>query len=119
MDSLTGRCAADLQEELGPLGLSNPEGGEWETADRYLSGNVRAKACRREAAAQFDPHITETSRRSKSVQPKDLEPGEIEARLGSSWIPPSDVRDFVLELLDVPRAQREDWIRRDHRDLDR
>ncbi len=40
----------------------------------------------------------------RAVQPKDLEPGEIEARLGSSWIPPSDVRDFVAELLDVPRA---------------
>jgi N12 class adenine-specific DNA methylase len=36
------------------------------------------------------------------VQPKDLEPGDIEARLGSPWIPPSDIRDFVTELLDVP-----------------
>jgi len=38
------------------------------------------------------------------VQPKDLEPGEIEARLGSSWIPPSDIRDFVAETLDIPRS---------------
>ncbi len=37
------------------------------------------------------------------MQPKDLKPGEIEARLGSSWISQSDARDFVAELLDVPR----------------
>ena len=38
------------------------------------------------------------------MQPPDLEPGEIEARLGSSWIPRSDIRDFVAELLDVAPA---------------
>jgi N12 class adenine-specific DNA methylase len=40
----------------------------------------------------------------QAVQPPDLEPGEIEARLGSSWIPRSDIRAFVAELLDVPPA---------------
>lgn len=34
------------------------------------------------------------------MQPADLQPGEIEARLGSSWIPASDIRDFVAQLLD-------------------
>jgi N12 class adenine-specific DNA methylase len=33
------------------------------------------------------------------MQPADLQPGEIEARLGSSWIPAGDIRDFVVELL--------------------
>ena len=35
MESLTGRCAADLQDELGPLAYRNPEGGGRETADSY------------------------------------------------------------------------------------
>jgi N12 class adenine-specific DNA methylase len=43
MESLTGRPASDLQDELGSLAYQNPEGGVLETADRYLSGNVRAK----------------------------------------------------------------------------
>jgi N12 class adenine-specific DNA methylase len=43
MESLTGRGTSELQDELGPLAYRNPEGGAWETADRYLSGNVRAK----------------------------------------------------------------------------
>ena len=43
MEALTGKAAPDLQDELGSLAYKNPQGGEWETADRYLSGNVRAK----------------------------------------------------------------------------
>ncbi len=58
MESLTARCAADLQDELGPLAYRNPEGGEWETADSYLSGNVRAKLVVARAAERFDCFAT-------------------------------------------------------------
>src|ERR1017187_5815385 len=101
MESLTARCAADLQGELGSLAYRNPEGGEWETADRYLSGNVRAKLVVAQAAGQLDSGYQRNVEALREVQPKDLEPGEIKARLGSSWVPPSDIRDFVTELLDV------------------
>ncbi len=104
MESLTGRGAPELQDELGPLAYRNPEGGAWETADRYLSGNVRAKLAVAQASEQIDPAYSRNVEALQAVQPKDLEPGEIEARLGSSWIPPSDIRDFITELLDVPRA---------------
>ncbi len=36
-----------------------------------------------------------------AVQPEDLLPGDISARLGSSWIPASDVKRFLAETLDV------------------
>jgi N12 class adenine-specific DNA methylase len=104
MESLTGRRASELQDELGPLAYRNPEGGAWETADRYLSGNVRAKLAVAQASEQLDPTYRRNVEALQSVQPKDLEAGEIEARLGASWIPPSDVRNFVAELLDVSRA---------------
>lgn len=103
MESLTGRSSAELQKELGPLVYRNPENATWETADRYLSGNVRTKLAAAEAAEQSDPAYHRNVEALKAVQPKDLEPTEIEARFGSPWIPPSDVRDFVTELLDVPR----------------
>jgi hypothetical protein len=103
MESLTGMRASELQNELGSLAYRNPEGGAWETADRYLSGNVRAKLTAAQAAAQLDPAYRRNVEALQAVQPKDLEPGEIEARLGSSWIPASDVRDFVSETLDIPR----------------
>ena len=104
MESLTGRLAPELQTELGSLAYRNPEGGLWETADRYLSGNVRAKLVVAQDVARTDPAYRRNVEALEAVQPKDLEPGEIEARLGSSWVPPSDVRDFVAELLDVPRT---------------
>jgi N12 class adenine-specific DNA methylase len=104
MESLTGRSASELQDELGSLVYRNPEGGAWETADRYLSGNVRVKLAVAQASEQIDPAYRRNVDALRAVQPKDLEPGEIEARLGSSWIPPSDIRDFVTELLDVPSA---------------
>jgi N12 class adenine-specific DNA methylase len=104
MESLTGRGASDLQDELGSLAYRNPEGGAWETADRYLSGNVRARLAVAQASEQIDPAYRRNVEALRAVQPKDLEPSEIEARLGSSWIPPSDIRGFVTELLDVPRA---------------
>jgi N12 class adenine-specific DNA methylase len=104
MESLTGKRAPELQNELGSLSYRNPEGGAWETADRYLSGNVRTKLGAAQAAAQLDRAYRRNVEALQAVQPKDLEPGEIEARLGSSWISPSDVRDFVAEMLDVPRS---------------
>ena len=93
-----------MQRELDSLVYRNPE-GEWETADRYLSGNVRAKL---NAAAGRRRHrsllIARNIEALKAVQPADLLPGDISARLGSSWIPASDVRDFICETLDMPEV---------------
>lgn len=101
MEQLTGRSAAQLRRELTGLVYCNPEGGLWETSDRYLSGNVRAKLAAARAAAAVDPAYTANVGALEAVQPADLLPGEIEARLGSSWIPANDIRDFIAELLDT------------------
>lgn len=85
MEKLTGHCSKHLQRELEGLVYRNPE-GEWETADRYLSGNVRAKLTTAEAAATLDPSYRRNVEALKEVQPVDLLPGDISARLGSSWI---------------------------------
>jgi len=101
MEAVTGRPALSLQRELGSLAYGNPEGGQWETADRYLSGDVRRKLAVATAAAELDPAYARNIDALKAVQPADLEPGDIEARLGSSWIPSSDIREFVASLLDT------------------
>jgi N12 class adenine-specific DNA methylase len=101
MERLAGHPARHLQRELDSLIYRNPE-GEWETADRYLSGDVRAKLRTAEAAANLDPSYRRNVDALTVVQPVDLLPGDISARLGSSWIPANDVKKFVSELLDVP-----------------
>ena len=101
MARLTGRTAKQLQRELDSLVYQNPE-GQWETADAYLSGDVRAKLKTAESAAALDRAYARNVEALKAVQPADLLPGDISARLGSSWIPASDIKRFVVELLDVP-----------------
>jgi N12 class adenine-specific DNA methylase len=101
MEQVTGRASRLLQSELGSLVYRNPEGGHWETADCYLSGNVRTKLSIARNAAELDPFYQRNIAALEAVQPADLQPGDIEARLGSSWIPTTDIRDFVAETLDL------------------
>jgi N12 class adenine-specific DNA methylase len=107
MERLTSRTGRALQQELGSLAYRNPEGGAWETADRYLSGNVRGKLMVARAAAELDRGYARNIEALEAVQPPDLQPGDIEARLGSPWIPASDISDFLAGLLEtVPRSVR-------------
>lgn len=101
MASLTGKSIAVLQAELTRLVFRNPEGNVWETADDYLSGNVRQKLRSAEAAAACSLKFAPNGDALRAVQPQDLEPGDIDARLGSPWIPSSDIQAFLCELLSV------------------
>ncbi len=101
MAQVTGRTDRELRHELGSLVYRNPEGGGWETADRYLSGNVRAKLAAAQSAAALDPLYRRNIEALEAVQPPDLQPGDIEVRLGSSWIPATDIRDFIARTLDT------------------
>ncbi len=67
----------------------------------YLSGPVRDKLAAAQAAAEFDPAYKRNVEALEAVQPADLTPSEITARLGAPWIPASDVVDFVKETMGV------------------
>ncbi|QBD75179.1 N-domain protein, SNF2 family [Ktedonosporobacter rubrisoli] len=104
MASLTGNSVKVMQAELEGQVYLNPE-GDWETADEYLSGDVRRKLKVAEDAAglhaQYRPNVLAL----KEVQPPDIQPGDINARLGASWIPRNDIRDFIAGLLQVSQDQ--------------
>ena len=99
-----------LIEELKGVIFCNPEGYNendrnrgWETADEYLSGNVRDKLVIAEANAKLNPEIFGTNVEAlKEVQPKDLDASEIDVRIGTTWIEPEDYQAFIYELLDTP-----------------
>jgi N12 class adenine-specific DNA methylase len=101
MAALTGKSIAALQAELTGLVFQNPEENTWETADAYLSGNVRQKLHAAEAAAACSSEFAPNVDALRAVQPEDLEPGDIDARLGSPWIPASDIQSFICELLSL------------------
>jgi N12 class adenine-specific DNA methylase len=77
----------------------NPQTNRWETEDAYLSGNVREKLETAEAALLLDDQFKINVEALKAVQPTDLSAVEIDARLGSTWIPSDDIEKFAEELL--------------------
>ncbi|MCW1750199.1 MULTISPECIES: helicase-related protein [Rhizobium] len=96
---LVHRDVAAIIDELGQAIFQNPADGAWQTADAYLSGHVRDKLKVAEAAAALDPAYARNVGALTEVQPTDLRPSEITARLGSPWIPASDVAAFVHETM--------------------
>ena len=91
----------------------NPEAGGgplngWETADEYLSGNVRKKLAAARAAAENDPAFAENMAALEQAQPKDLSAAEIDVRIGVTWIDPQYYTQFVHELLKPPFYLKKD-----------
>ena len=74
----------------------------WVTADEYLSGNVREKLKIAKQFAENDERFKINVERLTEVVPKDLTAGEIGIKLGSTWIPPRVINEFVFELLETP-----------------
>ena len=87
--------------ELGDLLYQDPDSQEWQTADAYLSGNVRTKLVAAERAGDAYARNAEALRR---VQPEDVLPGDIDANLGAPWIPGRDIEHFAAALFGVPRS---------------
>jgi N12 class adenine-specific DNA methylase len=96
--TLYGKPEEQIVAELGDLIFRDPESETWQTADAYLSGNVRAKLAVAECAGLDYGRNTETLRR---VQPEDVLPGDIDANLGAPWIPEGDIQAFAAELFRV------------------
>ncbi len=95
---LYGKSEPEIIDELGDLIYRDPESKAWETADVYLSGNVRAKLAAAERAGLDYARNTAALR---AVQPDDVLPGEIDANLGAPWIPASDIQAFAADLFHV------------------
>ncbi len=96
---LLHRKPSEFLPDLHGAIFLNPQTNRWETEDDYLSGNVRAKLAVAEAAALADDAFAPNVEALKQVQPTDLNPSEIDARLGSTWIPTEDIQRFAEELL--------------------
>ena len=95
---------AEFLPDLTGVVFLNPQSRRWETEDEYLSGNVRAKLAAAEAAALADAQFRGNVEALKQVQPADLSASEIDARLGSTWIPAEDISKFAVDLLGWDRT---------------
>ena len=97
MGKLAGKTEEQLTEDLAGIIFFNPSSEQYETADEYLSGDVRWKL--RLLKEIDNPKYTANTEALEKVQPNNLTASEIDVRLGATWIPPEDIQHFVIELL--------------------
>ena len=102
MSQLTGKSEEDIINELNGVIFLDPVYGDWQTADEYLSGNVRKKLREAENAAVDSPGYLPNVEALRAAQPKDLDASEIEVRLGATWIDKKYIQQFMFELLEPP-----------------
>ncbi|MGE3738193.1 MAG: helicase-related protein [Geminicoccaceae bacterium] len=103
---LLGRSHEDALAELGEAVFLDPESGCYETADSYLSGPVRNKLALARSRADTDPAFARNVTALERVQPQDLLPSQITARLGAPWIPAEILTPFVAERLGIATRVR-------------
>ena len=110
MQDLTGKTQEELIKDLEGSIYKDPITEEYVTADEYLSGNVREKLKVAKRFAENDPNYEANVKSLEQVKIKDLSASEISVRLGATWIPPSDIEDFMFELLETNNRKR-DYIK--------
>ncbi len=107
MCQLTDLSSEQLENELVGVIFRDPMKAEnsefpFETADAYLSGNVREKLLIAQQCAKTDPVYLANVTALQSVQPQALTASEINVRLGATWIPEEDIKQFVFDLIEPP-----------------
>ena len=102
MSQLSGKTEAELTKDLYGVIYKDPAKNTWQTADEYLSGNVRKKLRQAQKAAEQDAAYQINVEALEAAQPKDLDASEIEVRIGATWIDKSYVQQFMYELLKTP-----------------
>ena len=79
----------------------DPEAG-WQTADEYLSGNVRDKLRMAQFATETNPEFAVNVDALTKAQPRELEASEIDVRLGATWLSPDIIQKFMTETFQIP-----------------
>ena len=102
ISSLYGKPEMQIIAELGDLIFKDSETRKWETADAYLSGNVRDKLV---VAERAGPEYARNAQALRNVQPEDVLPGDIDANLGAPWIPTTDIQAFAAVLFHVETSR--------------
>lgn len=110
MQGLTGKTQEEIIKDLEGSIYKDPISEEYLTVDEYLSGNVREKLKIAKRFAENNPEYDVNVKALEQVKIKDLSASEISVRLGATWIPPSDIEEFMFELLETSKYKR-DYIK--------
>jgi N12 class adenine-specific DNA methylase len=114
MAELYGKDAGRHRAELHGVVYLNPQ-GSWETAEQYLSGNVKAKLAAAQHAAKQDDRFGENVLALEKVIPADIDALDINVFLGSPWVPTDDMKAFVPSTCSASRRASSSTCRRSAR----
>ena len=103
---MDGKEKSEIISDLKGVIFLNPETSAWETADAYLSGNIRNKLAVAKSAAESNPDFTENVSALEAAMPDRIEAGDITAKLGSPWIDDKYIQEFMYELFETPKFSR-------------
>ena len=102
MSKLSGMTEDELTKELEGIIYYNPSEFRWETADEYLSGNIREKLKIARAYALSNTAYNINIEALEKAMPRKLDASEIVIQLGATWIDPKYVEDFMQEVFKTP-----------------
>lgn len=129
MSELTGSSQNEIIDDLEFSSVYyNPETDNYQLADEYLSGNILDKIEKAEIAIKnlqqkqleltihpdylkIEEDIQKLRKNIAALEdarPTELKPGEIAVRLGSTWLKPSYIKDFLVDELEIPSYEAEE-----------
>jgi len=103
MSQLTGFDKEKIISDLQGVIFKLPDTDTYVPADEYLSGNIRQKLENAQQAFNAgDTSLAVNITALQKAMPEKLEASSIDVRLGSTWIKPEYIRDFVYQLVGTP-----------------
>lgn len=107
MSELLKKEPEAIRDDLARKGFifRDPEKAEdeatqgWITADEYLTGNVRKKLDIAREVAEVDPSYKPNVTALEAVQPERIPPGDIDVKLGASWVPQEYYEEFIKTMI--------------------
>lgn len=109
MGKLTGMTEDELKHDLmGEIFKVPHTENEYQTASEYLSGDIRVKLREAEEIAEYDADFNINVSALKAAMPEPLKAGDIDVKIGATWLDPKYYDQFIYELLQTPKYQRSD-----------
>lgn len=116
MSKLTDMSQELLIAELKGEIFLVPNTGEYQSASEYLSGDIRQKLDIAANFAETDSRFAENVMALEKAMPEPLKAGDIDVKIGATWIPKELYQQFMYELFQTPRENRTDvkkafWVK--------
>lgn len=116
MSKLTDMSEEMLISELKGEIFLVPDTNTYQSASEYLSGDIRQKLDIAENYAEKDNRFAENVEALQAAMPEPLKAGDIDVKIGAAWIPKELYQQFMYELFQTPRENREDvkkafWVK--------